>query len=177
MFKVTVGEYNLLCRSQGLPNTYPEYVKHARLAEEINFGAAEGDLCFLAVAKGSEWPLLVVAQVYSPTVDGGFHPGALLVAETGILFLGAGERLLAYELGSPRRLWEDAADVGFWGWARHGGVVLMSAELEIAAWDTRGRKLWSTFAEPPWDYEVVDGRVELDVMGKKSSFPISVGPV
>ena len=176
MFSVTVGEYNLLCMSQGLPNIYAEYVKHARLADEINFGESEGDICFLAVGKGSEWPFLVVAQIYSPTADGGFHPGTLLVPETGILFVGAGERLLAYLLDGPRKLWEDVADVGFWGWARHDDVVLMSAELELAAWDIHGRKLWSTFVEPPWDYEVIDGRVELDVMGKKSSFLISVGP-
>jgi hypothetical protein len=176
MFKLTVGDYNLLCTSQGLPSAYPEYVKHARLTDEINFGEAEGDICFLAVGKDSEWPFLVIAQIYSPTANGGFHPGALLVPETGILFLGAGERLLAYELDGPRRLWDDAGEAGFWNWARYGEVVLMSAELEMAAWDIRGRMLWSTFVEPPWDYEVVGGRVELDVMGKKSSFPIGVGP-
>jgi hypothetical protein len=176
MFKVTVGVYNLLCMSQGLPTIYAEYVKHARLADEINFGEAGGDICFLAVGKGSEWPFLVVAQIYSPSADGGFHPGVLLVPEARTLFVGAGERLLAYELDSPRRLWEDAAEVGFWGWTRHDDVVLMSAELELAAWGIHGRKLWSTFVEPPWGYEVVGGRVELNVMGKKSSFPLSAGP-
>jgi hypothetical protein len=176
MFSVTVGEYNLVCMPQGLPTIYAEYVKHARLADEINFGEAEGDICFLAVGKGSGWPFLVVAQIYSPTAEGGFHPGALLVPETGILFIGAGGRILAYELNGPRKLWEGTTDVGFWGWARHNEVVLMSAELELAAWDVHGRTLWSTFVEPPWSYEVVDGRVELDVMGKKSSFSISPGP-
>ena len=162
--------------SQGLPTIYAEYVKHARLADEINFGRVEGDICFLAVGKGSEWPFLVVAQIYSPTAEGGFHPGALLVPETGVLFVGAGERLLAYELDSPRKLWEDVADVGFWGWARHHEVVLMSAELELAAWGMNGQKLWSMVVEPPWNYAVVDGRVELDVMGEKYSFHLSVGP-
>ena len=79
----------------------------------------------------------------------GFDPGLLLVPETGVLFLGAGERLLAYGLDQPRRLWEDTAEVGFWGWGRFGETVLMSAELELAAWDTSGRKLWTTSVEPP----------------------------
>ena len=53
-----------------------------------------------------------------------------------------------YELApSPRRLSEDSADVGFWSWAQHGETVLMSAELELAAWSSAGRKLWSTFVE------------------------------
>jgi L-alanine-DL-glutamate epimerase-like enolase superfamily enzyme len=81
------------------------------------------------------------------------------------LFIGAGCRLLAYDLSRPARLWEDVADTGFWSWSRYDEVVLMAAELEIAAWDIRGSKLWSRFVEPPWEYRV-DGRVVvLDVMG------------
>jgi len=52
----------------------------------------------------------------------------------------------------------------------------MSAELEMAAWDTRARKLWSTFVEPPWDYQVDGGLVHLDVMGTRSDLPIASGP-
>ena len=69
-----------------------------------------------------------------------------------------------------------SSDVGFWGWRRHGDIVLMSAELEFAAWDVSGRKLWSTFVEPPWSYEILGDRVELDVMGRKSSFVAGIGP-
>lgn len=66
--------------------------------------------------------------------------------------------------------------MGFWAWARHGDVIAMSAELELAAWDLTGQKLWTTFAEPPWDYRVVDSEVELDVMGCASTFPLVSGP-
>ena len=59
----------------------------------------------------------------------------MIIPETSLLMIGAGERLLAYDLETPRRLWEDEAEAGFWGWERHGGLVLMSAELELAAWD------------------------------------------
>jgi hypothetical protein len=85
--------------------------------------------------------------------------------------------LLAYDLRHVRRIWEDEADTGFWGWGRHGDVILMSAELEFAAWDLHGAKLWSTFVEPPWSYEFREGRIELDVMGEKSSFDLNAGPL
>jgi hypothetical protein len=52
----------------------------------------------------------------------------------------------------------------------------MSAELEFAAWDINGRKLWSTFVEPPWSYEIRGDQVELDVMGRKSTFVLAIGP-
>ncbi len=55
-------------------------------------------------------------------------------------------------------------------------MVVMSAEPEIAAWDVHGRKLWTTFVEPPWDHTVRDGVLHLDVMGTESSFPLIGGP-
>jgi hypothetical protein len=107
----------------------------------------------------------------------GFNPGALLVPETSLLFLGAGTRLLAYDLERPARLWEDRADIGFWRWQRHECFVIMSAELELAAWDTSGHKKWTTFVEPPWSYRVTADTVQLDVMGRLSSFPVETGPL
>jgi hypothetical protein len=100
----------------------------------------------------------------------------MLVAETATLFVGAGERVLAYRLTPPKRLWQDTADTGFWSWARRGDTVLMSAELELAAWDVGGEKLWTTFVEPPWSYAVRGDIVELDVMGEVRSFPLRSGP-
>jgi hypothetical protein len=153
---------------------YGEYVKRAGLAEEFDLRDSEGSSCFLSVSRGAVWPFLVVAQRYHPA--GGFHPGALLVPETDLLFIGAGERLRAYGLGGPVRLWIDTTEFGFWGWARHGDRVILSAELELAAWDLHGRKCWSVFVEPPWDYKVLGEMIELDVMGTKSSFPVDTGP-
>ena len=97
--------------------------------------------------------------------------------ETAVLFIGAGDRLLAYELsGQPRRLWEDDADVAFWHWRVLPQAVLMAAELELAAWTRAGKKLWSTFVEPPWWYQVTGDRAQLDVMGKETEFPLLSGP-
>ncbi|XGV97443.1 MAG: hypothetical protein ACAF41_32570 [Leptolyngbya sp. BL-A-14] len=116
-----------------------------------------------------------MAQRYEPA-GGGFYPGAILIPETELLLIGAGTRLLAYDLAGITRIWEDRADVGFWSWARHGKYIVMSAELELAAWDIRGKKLWTTFVEPPWNYSVDEGVVNLDVMGKQSSFCLETGP-
>lgn len=133
-----------------------------------------GDDLHVAVRRGSEWPFLCVAQNYRRAA--GWYPGVLLVPETSVLFIGAGERLLAYNLLGPGRLWEDQADAGFHRWQRHDDLVVMSAELELAAWDLHGVKRWSTFVEPPWDYRVDGGIVHLAVMGIPSSFPLVSGP-
>jgi len=61
-------------------------------------------------------------------------------------------------------------------YGRPAALVVMSAELELAAWDLAGRKLWTTFVEPPWQYTVEDGSIHLDVMGTKSQFDLERGP-
>ncbi len=66
--------------------------------------------------------------------------------------------------------------MGFWGWSRHGDVVVMSAELGLSAWDVRGAKLWETFVEPPWRFDVVGSDLELDVMGQRRTFSLERGP-
>jgi hypothetical protein len=174
MFSIAVGEYNLICHNGPMPTYCADYPSHARLLEEFDKGSTEGENCFLAVQRGLDWPLLVIIQ--RCRLPGMFDPHALLVPETNVLFLGVGERLLGYALDGLTRLWEDSTDCGAWGWARHGDYVLLSAELELAAWDTFGHKLWTTFVEPPWTYSVFEGTVSLDVMDRKSSFPIRTGP-
>jgi hypothetical protein len=106
----------------------------------------------------------------------GFSAGMLYVPETDLLFVGGGERILAYNLTTRSRLWEDTAETGFWGLSRHGDTVIMMAELEMAAWSLDGEKRWTTFVEPPWNYEVEDDSVVLDVMGTRSRFNLHTGP-
>jgi hypothetical protein len=52
----------------------------------------------------------------------------------------------------------------------------MAAELELAAWNTYATKLWSTFVEPPWNYSINHGLVQLDVMDTITTFPVRQGP-
>ena len=72
-------------------------------------------------------------------------------------------------------LWEDVTDFWFFSWNRFGSYVLMSAELELAAWNINGEKLWSTYVEPPWTYSVENDSVQLDVMGRQSTFSLLRG--
>jgi hypothetical protein len=155
---------------------YAEFRTRAALSDEFDLTHPDRQHCFVGVSKPNSWPELTVAQTFHPS-GGGFHPGVLLVPETKTLFIGAGERLLAYRLNPPCRLWEEKCEVGFWNWSQHGEYVLMAAELELAAWNARGEKLWTTLVEPPWDFDVVGTRVHLDVMGRKSDFEVSHGPV
>ena len=164
---------------QDPPIRYEWAQPRAKLVEEFDLHRSDGDFryqdfCYLVVGQSLDHPTLALALRYEPAWE--FSPGVLVVPETDVLFFGAGERLLAYDLAQPARLWEDVADTGFWGWARHGEVVIMSAELELAAWSLEGTKLWTRFVEPPWSYEVRDDVLELDIMGVKSEFSLRGGP-
>lgn len=177
MLRFCCGQYTVSASIGELPLMYSNFVEHALLNEDFGIRSGDGTALFFAVGSSSgNWPELVVALRFQPGPEGGFHPGFLLIPERHLILIGAGTCLLAYELSPVRRLWEEVAEVGFWGWRRHGDIVLMSAELEFAAWDIDGRKLWSTFVEPPWSYEILGDRVELDVMGRKSSFVAAIGP-
>ncbi|HEX8035405.1 MAG TPA: hypothetical protein VF510_16230 [Ktedonobacterales bacterium] len=173
MIHATISGY-IVSMAESIP---ADYGAHAALVEEFDLDHLDRSAFYLAVQRLFDWPFLCVAQRYSPAYNAGSFPSILLVPETHILFVGAGERLLAYNLRGPDRLWEDSADMGFHDWQRHDEVILMKAELELAAWDISGRKLWSAFAEPPSMYHVEMGEVYLDVMGAVSSFPLLTGPI
>jgi hypothetical protein len=151
-----------------------EYRAHARLSDVRGPEGSERQL-FIGVQEGYGWPFLALLVRYDPAAS--MAPGILVIPETGVIFIGAGPQLMAYELAGPKRLWEDEAEYGFQDWQRHGDVVVVKAECGIAAWDVAGRKLWSTWSEPPWDYSVEGETVHLDVMGVKSSFPLRTGPL
>lgn len=176
-FDATFGDFHLITCPDKLPDLHDEYHAHALLSEKFDLNEPEGAFCFVGISwGGASWPQLVVSQRYNPA-GYGFNPGILIVPDTRIAFLGAGERLLAYRLGaSPERLWEDSAYVGFCGWAQHGSSVLMMAELELTAWSVEAKKLWSASVEPPWSYRVEGQTLHLDIMGTESSFPLSTGP-
>ncbi|WP_424949959.1 hypothetical protein [Deinococcus sp.] len=74
-----------------------------------------GSLFLVSVSPQFQvWPTLFVTQRFYQGV-GSFDPGVLIVPETGLGLVGAGERLLAYHLDDPPvRPWEDTADAGFW---------------------------------------------------------------
>jgi hypothetical protein len=173
--EVGIGAYTIRSISDGLPTNYAVYARHAQLVDETALDDPELSKVFFAAVSstGETWPKLVIAQRYGPEA---FNPGVLLVQETHLLFVGAGERLAAYDLDKLERLWVHQTDVGFWRWARYGDYVLMSAELEFAAWDVHGQKQWAMFVEPPWAYDIQQGEVHLTVMNDKTTFPLASGP-
>ena len=91
-----------------------------------------------------------------------FVPGFLLVPETDVLFVGAGTRVLIYDLKEPKRLLTDEVVGGFWGWEQHRNMVFMLSEVELSAFDLRGARLWPTFVDPPWVYEVTESTVVIE---------------
>jgi hypothetical protein len=126
------------------------------------------------VRTGWTWPALAV-HFYCPATEAGFHPEAILIPETRRVLIGAGQSVLVYALDSPRLLHTESAELGFLHFSRYGDLILMSGELELAAFNLDGTKRWTTFVEPPWSYEVRDGIVHLDVMGNLSRFPLRDG--
>lgn len=176
-FRVNCSNYTISGTIGSVPTIYTELIKHSRLHEDFGFKNADGTVLVVTVKSlSAKWPELIISQCFYPGPEAGFHPEVLIAPETHLLVLGAGERLLAYDLRVFRRLWEDVADTGFWSWKRHGDVIVMSAELELAAWDIEGNKLWTMFVEPPWEYDVQRSKIHLDIMGKKSIFDIRIGP-
>jgi hypothetical protein len=180
LFSIAIGPYVVRCQAVGVPSFFETLKETAALLDldEKKPRDPGARTCFVSVTESaSDKVILVATQACDPGPDGGFFPGIALVPETGVLFLGAGDTISAYDLKTPRLLWRDHAEAGFSGWARHGDVVVMSAELALGAWDIEARKLWTTFVEPPWSYAVSEsGVVQLDVMGRRSSFSVLKGP-
>lgn len=173
----SVGPYTLRW-DRGNGDDYARWRVRATIVDEIDVVDASDRIGVLAVYDvAAGWPFLIVAHGYVPPwTQDELYLGTLLVPETGVLFVGAHECVLAYDLAQHQRLWRDKADTDFLGWHRHDQVVLMSAELELAAWDIHGRKLWSTFVEPPWDFHIADDTVQLTVLDVVCPFPLRNGP-
>jgi hypothetical protein len=179
MFQIVVNGYTLSCFSGGLPEHYAIYREKAKLVDEIDLKrevSFSADVCFLAVQKGVDWPFLIVAQKYAPSGLGGSYPQALVIPETDMLFLGAGERVLTYRLAPLEKVGQGSAEHGFHTFERSGEYVIMSAELAIGVWTIQGKPQWSQFVEPPWTYRVEKETMSVDVMGHVLSFPLPTGP-
>jgi hypothetical protein len=177
MFQITQGKYTINCLSIGLPSIYDDYKKRAKYVDEININNSDGENMFLSITEGKDWPEIVIAQRYNPSVINGFYPGVLIIPEKELMFLGAGDTISLYDLKNKNKKWKDSVDLGFWGWSIYNQYVVMSAECEFAIFTNEGHKLWTTFVEPPWDFKIEFDIVELDIMGNKKHYNISDGKV
>lgn len=165
--------YTVSAQLGKLPLSYDLYVRNAAFHDDLGIVEREGKPAVVTIGRNdASWPFLVVSlrcPNWMPSL------GALLVPETDLLLVGCGNNVLAYDLKKSRRLWRKEAFGGFWNWRRHDDIVLMSGELEFIAYSTAGKQLWEAFVEPPWSYEVVEGTVDLDVMGHKSRLLLHTG--
>ncbi len=175
MLSFNIGNY-IVNVAEAFPVLHEEYQNHAALADIVTNETEERSLLCLSVQRCFEWPFLYVTRRYDGAC-GVFTPGVIIIPETSLLVIGAGEHLLAYKLNPLEKLWEDSTEFGFLHWERYADYIIMSGELELAVWDIHGVKLWTTFVEPPWEYTVHEGIVHLDMMGKKSSFSLQEGPI
>lgn len=176
---VSISGWKIQSQVGGYPLLHKEYVENAVFVDFVNELTVENETLVIynittPQNENAGWPTAVISCKFSPH-GWGFEPAILIVPETSLAFIGAGTTLLAYDLIKLEKLWEDTADLGFFSWERHGDVVIMSAEIELAAWSIKGEKLWTKFVEPPWFYEVKNGRIKLDVMGIKTTFNIYSG--
>jgi hypothetical protein len=119
--------------------------------------------------------VLILALGHSPA-EPTFIPSVMFVPETDTVYIGAGERALAYQLDPPLKRSEEEASVGFISWQRHQQYILMSAEMKFAVWDLAGKVLWSQFVEPPYEYTIDNDTMYLTIIGKIFSFPLNTGP-
>ncbi|MBI1211966.1 MAG: hypothetical protein GC190_10920 [Alphaproteobacteria bacterium] len=180
MHQVVIGNWALEIQVGDRPPHFDWLEERSLLVDEVDLASGGGGQLFVAVYSldrrppGEHNPIITLAQRYEPH-DFGFYPGFLIAPETERLFVGAGDRLVAYDLNAPARLWLDKADCGFWRWGRIRDLVWMEAELEFAVWSIVGEKRWTTFVEPPWAARIVDDTVELDVMGVKQVRRLSNG--
>ena len=176
-FELTIGAYRITW-DRGRPYFPDRERQPVPLVEEIALRGADENVGVLSVTDATGGaPFLVIEHGYIlPWTENTLWLGALLVPETHVLFVGVHEDVLAYDLTQPARLWVDTADTGFHHWRRYGDVVTMSAELELAAWNIEGRKLWSTFVEPPYEYSIANDTVYLTVLDVPCTFPLRDGP-
>ena len=174
-FRFTSGSYTI-SMADSLPPTYYSASRRASLVDTFELEGTSS-LCYLTVACGHDWPFLIVAQRYSPGAQSGFYPGVILVPETRLLMLGAGERLLAYRLDEPRRLWVAHLPGGFWQWERSQDNIILSSENELAVWDIFGQKRWDYRLEPPWHYSVERDTIHVSLGDRQISLHCERGRV
>jgi hypothetical protein len=168
MFEVGAGGFRVV-----MSNDAPHGLDERRVAVDRPGSADEDrpEVYVLVHRAGGAPTLLVVGRTRE-----GFGCGVHVVPDTGVMFFGCGESVCAYDMATGTRLHQDITPYAFHSWNRHGEVVLMSGELEVAAFALDGTKLWSAAVESPWDYGVTGENMYTLVMGHKVEFPLKNGP-
>lgn len=176
MINFHFNQYQVAVQTGKEPDAYEQWLDHATFKDTGNL-KKEGLPIYVGVGQGGEWYPTVIAFRSNPIEYGGFHPGILIVPETGTFFIGPGKVIRTYDLKVPKRKSEKELSCGFQGWARHDDFVVMQGELAFGLYSPEGREIWSAFVEPPWTYDVEENRVKLNVMGKISYRNLKTGKI
>jgi hypothetical protein len=176
MNSLTIKNWKLTVHEGPLPDPYSTYARHASYVDDIDTEETQGIPLFVSVSSdASSTPDLISTQRYKP--GNGLSVGCLLVPEKAHLFIGAGEKIVCYDVAASKRLWIETTPHGFWRWVQIDDYIIMSAEIEFAVWNTVGEKLWSTFVEPPWTFTASKWVIKFDIMGKKQYRKLADGKV
>lgn len=174
MFYSSVGSYTLSVTDN--PEEISTFLRdNAVVRHQLSQPVAGDSYIALGITDCGLFPDLLLEGWYSPGPAQGFHPGALIILETQIAFIGAGTTIVVYDLSPISLLAQTQTECGFWGWRHINNVVVMSAELELAVWNIYGEKLWSRFVEPPWHYDIEDDTLLLNIMGDSIRLTLATG--
>ena len=167
MFEVGAGGFRVMLSSER-----PQGLDERRIVVDRPSSDSDFEERYVLVHRlGGAPTLLVIGHVRD-----GYGCGVHLAPETGVLFFGCGESVCAYDMPSGTKLHQDITPYSFHSWNRHGDVVVMSGELEVAGYALDGTKLWSGAVESPWDYGVTGDKMYTLVMGHRVEFSLRDGP-
>jgi hypothetical protein len=167
-FEVGAGGFRLLLSEEA-----PHGLDERRVAVDRPSTDEDRKPVYVLVHRAGGAPtLLVIGRSRE-----GFGCGVHIAQNTGVLFFGCGESICTYDMATGTKLHHDITPFAFHSWNRHGDVIIMSGELEIAGFDADGTKLWSGAVESPWDYGVHgEDMMYTLVMGHRVEFPLRAGP-
>ena len=174
MHTITIGKYTVLCDHQKSGRVARD-IEDAVVVEKLENEDEYNEYIYYGITDCGVSPDLVVEGYYSPASVSGFYPGILILPNENIMFFGAGDIVQIWQLSPYKKIHEESPECGFWGWSTHNDLVIMTGELELAAWNNLGEKLWSKFVEPPWYYEVQEETITTNVMDYEESFNIYTG--
>lgn len=167
MFEVGAGGFRVLLSAE-----QPHGLDERRVVVHRATADDDREARYVLVHRPGGAPtMLVIGHVRE-----GYGCGVHLVGDTGVMFFGCGEAVCAYDMASGTKIHQDITPYAFHSWNRHGEVVVMSGELEVAGYALDGTKLWSGAVESPWDYGVAGEKMYTLVMGHRVEFPLREGP-
>jgi hypothetical protein len=166
-FEVGAGAFRVT-----LSNEAPQGLDERRVQVDRQSTDEEWEARYVLVHRAGGAPTLLVIGRVRPEYGCGVH----LVEGTGVMFVGCGESVCAYDMATGKKLHHDITPYAFHSWNRHGDIVIMSGELEVAGFTLDGVKVWSSVVESPWDYTVAGDKMSTIVMGHRVEFSLREGP-